>query len=53
MKGSDQMKIPAIAMIYAALIIKGRKKFSEVPDKIKDQVKAALTELGEEDLAEE
>ena len=47
------MKIPAIAMIYAALIIKGRKKYSDVPDKLKDYVKEALEELDMGDLAEE
>lgn len=47
------MKIPAIAMIYAALIIKGRKKYSDVPDKLKGYVKEALEELDMGDLATE
>lgn len=28
-----------MAVVYATLIIKGKKKFSDVPDRIKDQVK--------------
>ena len=34
-----------MAVIYATLIIKGRKKFSDVPDRIKDQVKEVLIDL--------
>lgn len=41
-----------MAVIYATLIIKGRKKFSDVPDKIKDQVKEVLIDLDCGDLAE-
>ena len=31
-----------MAVVYATLIVKGKKSFSEVPDRIKDQVKAVL-----------
>lgn len=39
-----------MAKVYATLIVKGRKKFSDVPDKIKDKVKEALIEMGYEEL---
>jgi len=42
-----------MAVVYATLIIKGKKKFSDVPDKIKDQVKEVLIDLDCGDLAEE
>lgn len=29
-------------MLYATMIIKGRKTFDEVPDKVKDEVKVIL-----------
>lgn len=41
-----------MAVVYATLIIKGRKKFSDVPDRIKDQVKEVLIDLDCGDLAE-
>lgn len=41
-----------MAVVYATLIIKGKKKFSDVPDKIKDQVKEVLVDLDCGDLAE-
>lgn len=51
--------IMAIATVYATLIIKGRKTFDQVPDKIKEQVKQVLIDLevdpslyGEEDTVE-
>lgn len=34
-----------MAVIYATLIIKGVKQFSEVPDRIKEQVKQVLIDL--------
>ena len=34
-----------MAVIYATLIVKGVKKFSEVPDRIKDQVRQVLIDL--------
>ena len=34
-----------MAVVYAILIIKDKKKFSDVPDRIKDQVKEVLIDL--------
>lgn len=39
-----------MAIVYATLIIKGKKTFDEVPDKIKDKVRQALIDLDCEDL---
>ena len=41
-----------IAVIYASLIIKGRKKFSDVPASIREQVKQILIDLDCAELAE-
>ena len=41
-----------MAVVYATLIINGKKKFSDVPDRIKDQVKEVLIDLDCGDLAE-
>lgn len=41
-----------MAVVYATLIIKGKKKFSDVPDRIKDRVKEVLIDLDCGDLAE-
>lgn len=41
-----------MAKIYADLIMKGLKTFSEVPDRIKDQVRLILTDLDCPELAE-
>lgn len=41
-----------MVVVYATLIIKGKKKFSDVPDRIKDQVKEVLIDLDCGDLAE-
>ena len=41
-----------MAVVYATLIIKGKKKFSDVPDRIKDKVKEVLIDLDCGDLAE-
>ena len=40
-----------MAVVYATLI-KGKKKFSDVPDRIKDQVKEVLIDLDCGDLTE-
>lgn len=42
-----------MAVIYAALIVKGKKTFAQVPDRIKDQVRQVLIDLECEDLLEE
>lgn len=41
-----------MAVVYATLIIKGKKAFADVPDKIKDQVRDVLIALDCGDLAE-
>jgi len=42
----------AIAIVYATLIMNGRRQFKDVPAVIKDDVRAVLTDLGLEALAE-
>lgn len=42
-----------MAVIYATLIVKGRKTFGQVPDKIKDQVCQVLVDLECEGLITE
>lgn len=42
-----------MAVVYATLIIKGKKTFSQVPDKLKDEVRQILIDLDCGDLAEE
>ena len=34
-----------MAMAYATLIIKGKKSFSDVPERLKEQVKEILNDL--------
>lgn len=41
-----------MAVVYATLIIKGKKSFEDVPDRIKEQVKATLVDLDCGDLAQ-
>lgn len=41
-----------MAVIYATLIIKGRKTFAEVPERIKEQVRQVLIDLDCEYLTE-
>lgn len=47
------MKYSGLAMVYAYLIIDGAKEFSEVPKRLKNQVKEVLESLGAGDLAVE
>lgn len=42
-----------MAVVYATLIVKGKKNFADVPERIKDQVKAVLVDLDCGDLAAE
>lgn len=42
-----------MAIIYATLIVKGKKEFKDVPDRIKDQVRQVLIDLECEYLIEE
>ena len=44
--------VKEVAVVYATLIIKGKKTFADVPDKIKEQVKAVLVDLDCGELAE-
>lgn len=41
-----------MAVVYATLIIKGKKTFADVPGRIKEQVKQVLIDLDCGDLAE-
>jgi len=41
-----------MAKVYATLIIKGKKNYADVPEKIKEQVRQILVDLGHEDLVE-
>lgn len=42
-----------MAVIYATLIVKGVKNYSDVPERIKDQVKQVLIDLECEHLIQE
>lgn len=44
--------VESMAVIYATLIIKGKKTFADVPEKIKDKVKEVLIDLDCRELAE-
>lgn len=39
-----------MAIIYATLIVKGKKTFEQVPEKIKEQVRQVLIDLECEEL---
>lgn len=41
-----------MAVIYATLIVKGKKKIEDVPEKIREQVKQILIDLDVPELAE-
>jgi hypothetical protein len=45
-------EIEEMAVIYATLIIKGKKTFADVPVKIQDKVKEVLIDLDCPELAE-
>lgn len=42
-----------MAVVYATLIIKGKKNYADVPDRIKEQVKQVLVDLDCGDLIAE
>ena len=42
-----------MAVIYVALIIKGKKTFEQVPDRLKEQVRQLLIDLELEELIDE
>lgn len=44
--------VEAMAIIYATLIVKGKKEYADVPARIKEQVKQVLIDLDLGDLAE-
>ena len=41
-----------VAIVYATLIIKGRKTFADVPNTLKEQVRQILIDLDVPELAE-
>lgn len=45
-------EVNTMAVIYATLIVKGKKVFADVPEKIKEQVKEILIDLEVSELAE-
>jgi hypothetical protein len=46
-------EMETMAIIYATLIVKGKKTYAQVPEKIKPQVKQVLIDLECEDLITE
>ena len=46
-------EVETMAIIYAILIVKGKKTYAQVPEKIKPQVKQVLIDLECEDLITE
>lgn len=46
-------EVNRMAMIYVALIIKGKRTFASVPQTLKSQVREILTDLELEELIEE
>lgn len=44
--------VTEMAVVYATLIIKDKKNFADVPERIKEQVKAVLIDLECGELAE-
>ena len=46
-------EVETMAIIYATLIVKGKKTYAQVPEKIKPQVKQVLIDLECENLITE
>ena len=46
-------EVETMSIIYATLIVKGKKTYAQVPEKIKPQVKQVLIDLECEDLITE
>lgn len=44
-------EVKVMAIVYAALIVKGKKNFTDVPERIKEQVRQVLIDLDCEELA--
>ena len=49
----NSKEVNDMAVIYATLIIKGKRTFKSVPNRLKDEVKEILTSLECENLVEE
>ncbi len=49
----NEKEVKTVAVIYATLIIKGKRTFKSVPNRLKDEVKEILTSLECENLVEE
>lgn len=45
-------EVRTVAVIYATLIVKGKKTFDQVPERIQAQVKELLVDLDVPELAE-
>ena len=45
-------EVCTMAVIYATLIVKGKKTIDQVPEKLQDQVREILTDLEVPELAE-
>lgn len=45
-------EVETVAVIYATLIVKGKKTFEQVPEKIREQVREVLIDLEVPELAE-
>lgn len=45
-------EVSTVAVIYATLIVKGKKTFDQVPERIQTQVKEILADLDVPELAE-
>lgn len=45
-------EVETMAVIYATLIVKGKKSIDQVPEKIREQVKEILVDLEVPELAE-
>lgn len=45
--------VKEMAVVYATLIVKGKKDFSDVPERIQDQVKEVLIDLDLAELAQQ
>lgn len=49
----NEKEAKTVAVIYATLIIKGKRTFKSVPNRLKDEVKEILISLECENLVEE
>ena len=49
----NSKEVNDMAVIYATLIVKGKRTYKSVPNRLKDEVKEILTSLECENLVEE